>query len=87
MNLNSTAIFDSDDMKTIITDLFNDQSSINVNSSRSSSTTEPLQNQSSLNETITASNASDRRYCLIVFNNPIWSQKLGKKPNQVRNNS
>jgi hypothetical protein len=82
MNLNSTAIFDSDDMKTIITDLFNKQSSINVNSS-SSSMTEPLPNQSSLNEPITTKKDSDRHYCLIIFNNPKWSQKIRKRSPQV----
>ena len=84
MNLNSSAIFDSHDMKTIITDLFNEQS-IHVNSS-SSSTTKP-QNQPSLNEPITTKNDSDRHYCLVIFNNPKWSQQLRKRSQQVRNNS
>jgi hypothetical protein len=84
MNLNSSAIFDSHDMKTIITDLFNEQS-IHVNSS-SSSTSKP-QNQPSLNESITTKNDSDRHYCLVIFNNPKWSQQLRKRSQQVRNNS
>ena len=84
MNLNSSAIFDSHDMKRIIMDLFNEQS-IRANSS-SSSTTEPL-NQSSLNEPITTKNDSDRHYCLIIFNNPKWSQQLRKRSPQVRNES
>jgi hypothetical protein len=59
--------------------------SVHVHNNRSS--TAEHNEQSSLDEEqkpVTSRNKSDRQYCLVLFNNPHWSQRLRRRLPQVR---
>jgi hypothetical protein len=77
--------FDLVDLDRILMHLTHEQSmDVHNVSTDYSSTTEQSQ-QSNLNEQqtpITTTN-EDRHYCLIIFNNPTWSQRLRKRSDQV----
>ena len=79
--------FDLFDLDRILMSLSNEQS-VNDHSSNRSFATEHEQSSRSNEEQgqktppiVTAN--SDRTYCLIIFNNPHWSERLRKRSKQV----
>jgi hypothetical protein len=75
--------FSLDDFNRIMMHLANEPS-VHVHHNNSNPLTTVKDEPSILNEQPTSTNnTSDRQYCLIIFNNPSWSQRLRKGSSKV----